>query len=163
LHLEALLKLFWAANSREPADVKERHEWASPADYLRPVNPLQILTISDIEQELARVDAHAPMLQLGSTPASVEQIDALIGRANGSRTITVTYRERTTRYVVKGVEVTLTEDALENSGVDISVKSGVVTLSGTVASAAGRTRAVAIAKGTEGVKDVKDSLKVAKK
>ena len=92
LHLEALLKLFWAANSREPADVKERHEWASPADYLRPVNPLQILTISDIEQELARVDAHAPMLQLGSTPASVEQIDALIGRANGSRTITVTYR-----------------------------------------------------------------------
>jgi len=59
--------------------------------------------------------------------------------------------------------VTLTEDALENSDVDISVKSGVVTLSGTVASAAGRTRAVAIAKGTEGVKDVKDSLKVAKK
>ena len=57
----------------------------------------------------------------------------------------------------------LSEDALENSDVDISVKSGVVTLSGTVASATGRTRAVAIAKGTEGVKDVKDSLKVAKK
>lgn len=57
----------------------------------------------------------------------------------------------------------LTEDALENSDVDIAVKSGVVTLKGTVASAAGRTRAVAIAKGTEGVKDVKDTLKVAKK
>jgi len=57
----------------------------------------------------------------------------------------------------------LTEDALENSDVDITVRNGVVTLSGSVAAAAGRTRAVAIAKETEGVKDVKDTLKVAKK
>lgn len=57
----------------------------------------------------------------------------------------------------------LTEDALENSDVDITVKNGVVTLSGTVASAAGQTRAAAIAKGTDGVKDVKNALKVAKK
>jgi len=57
----------------------------------------------------------------------------------------------------------LTEDALDNSDVDITVRNGVVTLSGSVAAAAGRTRAVAIAKGTEGVRDVKDTLKVAKK
>lgn len=56
----------------------------------------------------------------------------------------------------------LTEDALENSDIDVDVNAGVVTLNGTVASAAGRTRAVAIAKSTEGVKNVKDSLKVAK-
>ena len=56
----------------------------------------------------------------------------------------------------------LTEDALENSDIDITVKNGVVTLNGTVASAAGKTRAVAVAKATEGVKDVKDSLKVTK-
>ena len=55
-----------------------------------------------------------------------------------------------------------TEDALENSDIDVRVKAGVVTLSGTVASAAGRTRAVALAKATEGVKDVKDSLRIAK-
>ena len=56
----------------------------------------------------------------------------------------------------------LTEDALENSDIDVDVNAGVVTLNGTVASAAGRTRAVAIAKSTEGVKNVKDSLKIAK-
>lgn len=56
----------------------------------------------------------------------------------------------------------LTEDALDDSDIDVDVKAGVVTLNGTVASAAGRTRAVAIAKATDGVKDVKDSLKVAK-
>ena len=56
----------------------------------------------------------------------------------------------------------LDEDALENSDVDVNVKNGVVTLSGTVAAAAGRTRALAIAKATDGVKDVKDTLKVGK-
>jgi hyperosmotically inducible protein len=56
----------------------------------------------------------------------------------------------------------LTEDALENSDIDIDVDAGVVTLEGSVVSAAGRTRAVAIAKATDGVKNVKDSLKIAK-
>jgi hyperosmotically inducible protein len=56
----------------------------------------------------------------------------------------------------------LTEDALENSDIDVDVEAGIVTLNGSVASAAGRTRAVAIAKATDGVKSVKDSLKVAK-
>ena len=57
----------------------------------------------------------------------------------------------------------LTDDALENSDIDIDVEKGVVTLNGTVTTAAGRTRALAIAKGTDGVKNVKDSLKVVKK
>jgi hyperosmotically inducible protein len=56
----------------------------------------------------------------------------------------------------------LTEDTLENSDIDITVKGGVVTLNGTVGSAAGKARAVAVAKATDGVKDVKDSLKVTK-
>ena len=57
----------------------------------------------------------------------------------------------------------VTENALEDSDIDIAVKSGVVTLSGTVATAAARTRAVELAKQTEGVKSVKDSLKVTKR
>jgi hyperosmotically inducible protein len=56
----------------------------------------------------------------------------------------------------------LTEDSLENSDIDLTVKGGVVTLSGVVSNATARSRAIAIAKGTEGVKDVKDSLKVSK-
>lgn len=54
----------------------------------------------------------------------------------------------------------LTEGALDDSDIDIDVASGVVTLNGTVKTAAGKTRAVAIAKATDRVKGVKDNLKV---
>lgn len=57
----------------------------------------------------------------------------------------------------------LTEDALQDSDIDVDVKSGVVTLKGTVSGEAGRTRAVAIAKATDGVKNVNDTLRVAKR
>jgi hyperosmotically inducible protein len=53
------------------------------------------------------------------------------------------------------------DDALEGSDIDVTTRAGVVTLTGTVATEAGRTRAVAIAKGTDGVKTVTDRLKVA--
>jgi hyperosmotically inducible protein len=53
------------------------------------------------------------------------------------------------------------EDALDGSNVDVDTVSGVVTLSGTVANAAGRARAVAIAKSTDGVKSVVDKLRIA--
>jgi len=53
------------------------------------------------------------------------------------------------------------EDALENSDIDVDTRAGVVTLNGSVASAAGKARAVAIAKATEGVKTVTDNLRVA--
>jgi hyperosmotically inducible protein len=53
------------------------------------------------------------------------------------------------------------ENALEDSDIDVDTKNGVVTLNGTVASAAGKSRAVAIAKATDGVTSVTDHLKVA--
>lgn len=49
---------------------------------------------------------------------------------------------------------------LGDSDIDVDVDKGMVSLSGTVKSAAARTKAVAIAKGTDGVKSVKDMLKV---
>lgn len=49
---------------------------------------------------------------------------------------------------------------LEDSDIDVDVATGMVTLSGTVKSAAARTKAVSIAKATDGVKGVKDQLKV---
>jgi hyperosmotically inducible protein len=52
------------------------------------------------------------------------------------------------------------EDALEDSDIDVDTNAGVVTLTGVVASAAGKTRAVAIAKATDGVKNVTDRLRV---
>jgi hyperosmotically inducible protein len=54
------------------------------------------------------------------------------------------------------------EDVLEGSNIDVDTEKGVVTLSGTVPSAAAKTRAVAIAKATDGVKGVTDRLVIGK-
>jgi hyperosmotically inducible periplasmic protein len=54
-------------------------------------------------------------------------------------------------------------DALEGSDIDVDTKGHVVTLRGTVASAAARARAVSLAKQVEGVKSVKDELTIAAK
>jgi hyperosmotically inducible protein len=49
---------------------------------------------------------------------------------------------------------------LDDSDIDIDVKDNVVTLSGTVKSAEAKAKAVATAKATDGVKSVKDNLRV---
>jgi hyperosmotically inducible protein len=53
------------------------------------------------------------------------------------------------------------EDTLEGSDIDVDTRAGVVTLTGTVATEAGRARAVAIAKATDGVTSVTDRLRIA--
>lgn len=50
---------------------------------------------------------------------------------------------------------------LDDSNIDIDVTNNMVVLNGTVKSAAAKTKAVAIAKATDGVKGVKDNLRVA--
>ena len=57
----------------------------------------------------------------------------------------------------------LTEQSLEDSDIDVDVRAGSVTLNGTVVSARARTRAIEISKATDGVKNVKDALKVVKR
>jgi hyperosmotically inducible protein len=54
----------------------------------------------------------------------------------------------------------VTENALEDSDIDMDVERGVVTLTGTVRSEAGKNRAEQIAKTTDGVKSVKNNLRV---
>ena len=51
-------------------------------------------------------------------------------------------------------------DILDDSDIDVDVKNNMVTLSGTVKTAAAKARAVSVAKGTDGVKGVTDMLKV---
>ena len=53
------------------------------------------------------------------------------------------------------------EDALKDSDIDVDTTKGVVMLNGTVASEAGRAKAIAIAKATDGVKNVMDHLRIA--
>ena len=49
---------------------------------------------------------------------------------------------------------------LDDSDIDVDVKDNVVTLNGRVKSAEAKTKAVAVAKATDGVKSVNDMLKV---
>ena len=53
------------------------------------------------------------------------------------------------------------EDVLSGSDIDVDTNKGVVMLNGTVASEAGRAKAIAIAKATDGVKSVMDHLRIA--
>src|SRR5688572_33509845 len=53
------------------------------------------------------------------------------------------------------------EDVLSGSNIDVDVKAGVVTLQGTVPSAAARARALELAKKNDGVKSVVDQLTIA--
>jgi hyperosmotically inducible periplasmic protein len=55
------------------------------------------------------------------------------------------------------------EDLLKDSDIEVHTNNHVVTLSGTVMTAAGRTRAVAIAKGTDGVKNVINKITIGPK
>ncbi len=54
----------------------------------------------------------------------------------------------------------VTEDALDNSDINIDINKGVVSLSGAVRTDAAKERAASIAKATDGVKSVKNNLKV---
>lgn len=56
----------------------------------------------------------------------------------------------------------LADDDVSGLRIDVDSKNGVVTLSGNVRTAAEKTKAVALAKGTDGVKSVVDRLKVVK-
>lgn len=49
---------------------------------------------------------------------------------------------------------------LDDSDIDVDVDNNMVTLNGTVKTAAAKAKAVSIAKGTDGVKGVKDNLRV---
>ena len=51
-------------------------------------------------------------------------------------------------------------DILDDSNIDVDVDNNTVTLNGTVKTAAAKARAVAVAKSTDGVKGVRDMLKV---
>lgn len=53
------------------------------------------------------------------------------------------------------------EDPLKGSDINVDTNNHVVTLKGTVATAAGRARAVAVARGTKGVNRVVDALTIA--
>jgi len=94
-----------------------------------------------------------------------EKADQSKGAARDSRETVGTAGETVTDgWITAKVKGTfIGEDALDGSDIDVDTSDGIVTLTGTVASQAGRTRAVAMAKKIEGVKSVKDELRIEKR
>jgi hyperosmotically inducible periplasmic protein len=88
--------------------------------------------------------------QARETAQDVKSATSKTGNAIGDRWITLKIHSQF-----------VPENALENSDIDVDTKKGVVLLNGTVASEAGRARAVAIAKATDGVNSVTDNLRIA--
>jgi len=97
--------------------------------------------------------AQAATAQTGEKPKTATQQTKDAGRQTGNA-ITDSW------ITMKVHSQFVPEDALEGSDIDVDTNGGVVTLKGTVLTAAGKTRAVAIAKATDGVKSVTDQLKV---
>ena len=58
--------------------------------------------------------------------------------------------------------ITLDDDLLDGSSINVDTTNNVVTLKGTVKTAAGKAKAVALAKDVDGVKSVVDQLTIAK-
>jgi hyperosmotically inducible protein len=87
--------------------------------------------------------------QARETTQDAKNAAAKTGNAMGDRWITLKIHSQF-----------VPEDALSNSDIDVDTNKGVVTLTGTVASEAGRARAIAIAKATDGVNSVADNLRI---
>ena len=54
----------------------------------------------------------------------------------------------------------MTEDSLDKSDIDIDVSKGAVVLNGAVRTAAAKEKATTLARSTDGVKSVKNNLKI---
>ncbi len=112
------------------------------------------------------------LLALGAAPAAAQQTGTAEDRdrqTTGATTaddkaraaISSTGEQITDAWILTKVKAQFVgEDALENSDINVDVRNNVVILKGTVASQAGKARAVAIARATEGVTRVQDNLQV---
>jgi hyperosmotically inducible periplasmic protein len=112
------------------------------------------------------------LLALGAAPAAAQQAGTAADRDrhttgattadDKARAATSSTGEKITdAWILTKVKTQFVgEDALENSDINVDVRNNVVILKGTVASQAGKARAVAIARATEGVTSVQDNLRV---
>jgi hyperosmotically inducible periplasmic protein len=143
---------------------------ATEADRSKAANLAQISGISRVDNKII-VDLHAATTGAAGTVKEKTKEGAEKTK-EGAKTV----GEKTKDGAVKvGDEVTdaylisklhadfVNEDTLKGSNINVDSDNHVVTLKGTVTSEAGRARAVAIAKGTKGVKQVVDLLTIGPK
>jgi hyperosmotically inducible protein len=112
------------------------------------------------------------LLALGAAPAAAQQAGTAADRDRQTTGATTADEKARAATSSTGEKITdawiltkvkaqfVGEDALENSDINVDVRNNVVILKGTVASQAGKARAVAIARATEGVTRVQDNLRV---
>jgi hyperosmotically inducible periplasmic protein len=112
------------------------------------------------------------LLALGAAPAAAQQAGTAADRDRQTTGATTADEKARAATSSTGEKITdawiltkvktqfVGEDALENSDINVDVRNNVVILKGTVASQAGKARAVAIARATEGVTRVQDNLRL---
>src|SRR5688500_20259582 len=121
-----------------------QHPWRRPCN--RDLGPRFEAYRSNCMSNLGRVmGAFALALFIGATSVAASQVSTV----------------KDGWLVMKVHSEMVDEDVLSGSNIDVDVKNGVVTLQGTVPSEAARSRALAVAKANDGVKNVVDQLKIA--
>src|SRR5918993_5063731 len=112
------------------------------------------------------------LLALGAVPAAAQQAGTAADRDrqttgattadDKARAATSSTGEKITdAWILTKVKAQFVgEDALENSDINVDVRNNVVILKGTIPTQAGKARAAAIARATEGVTRVQDNLRV---
>ena len=131
------------------------------ADRARAEKLARVPGVSRIENNLkSREKATNAVKETGNTVA-----DASKKGANATKNaVSKTGEAITDEWIVTRVRTNFANDAaLKGSAIEVEVKNNVVTLTGTVPTAAARTKALSVAKEVEGVSRVVNNLKVTPK
>jgi osmotically-inducible protein OsmY len=180
IHSDATLKRYNIDVSVEGGVATLTGTVATEADRAKATNLAQITGISRVDNKII-VDLNAPTGTAGTLKEKTKE--GAEKTKEGAKTVGEKTKdgakvvgEKTKDGAVKvGDEVTdaylisklhtdfVNEDSLKGSDINVDSDNQVVTLKGTVMSEAGRARALAIAKGTKGVKRVIDQLTIGPK
>jgi osmotically-inducible protein OsmY len=135
----------------------------SPADKARAARLAKVTGVTRVENKLEVKSDTAATTGKNDKGVMDKTVDATKKAGEKTKDAAVATGEAITdTWILTKVKADFVgEDALKGSDINVDVKNHVVTLKGTVASAAGRTRAVEIAKTTKGVTRVIDNLTIA--
>lgn len=131
------------------------------ADRARAEKLAMVPGVSRVQNNLkSREKATTAVKDTGNTVADASKKGAKATK----NAVSKTGEAITDEWIVTRIRTNVANDnALGGSNIEVDVKNNVVTLSGTVPTAAARTKALAVAKEVEGVSRVVNNLKVAPK
>jgi hyperosmotically inducible periplasmic protein len=155
-----------AANRRSPAWIttKIQAQYFTSGD-VKPWN-VDVTTAADgvvtLQGEVEDAQAKAEAVRIAQTTEGVSRVDdrLRIKPANASQAPPIAETVADGWLTTKIQSKYFVDDEVRARNIDVSTDNGIVTLTGTVANAEERRQAVALARNTDGVKEVKDQLEI---